>query len=304
MFIGTGFFAPATSIVFDPKRLIAWVAGDVRVIGFSLDHLEVVDCLFVRNEIVQQSAIAIWGDRVVLATGGELRVWQLGEDQTPEYSNLSAERYRSFIAPADVDRATIDWQKGRNSLPIGFEIALPTITAIATVGDTLAVASAEYEAIHLYNLHRNGSIVARFVGHVAGVTSLIPFALGPENKIGFLSGSADGSVRHWSIQSGSTEVSFLEHNDDVTAIAIGEAAGFTCMFTGGKDSIINAWDHSKSRWMFELSVGQGQYPVLLKFSSARNELFVVSVSLETPEGSAPEWNLQTYCFRPIQTPGT
>jgi hypothetical protein len=109
----TGLFSPATSILVDEEAGFVWVAGDVRVVGFSLITLAVEDILYVREDLVWKSSLALWGEWLVLGTGKTIFFWpRIAPDDSKWKVELpSRTEYRDMSKRRGLNQALVDWRK-------------------------------------------------------------------------------------------------------------------------------------------------------------------------------------------------
>jgi hypothetical protein len=279
--LATGFFGAATSMFVSEKENVMWVAADVRVKQFDLERMQVTDWLFVRDEVVPQSAMTVWGNRVVLAFETTIYSWEIGAGGEVG-ETLDAGRYGVEGLEA------VDWTKGRPPTTARFAVALPKITAIAGVGEFLAVASSEYEAIHVFSETSDGEIAVRLVGHTMGINCLLA-----HKDQTLLSGSIDRTTKQWNVLMGSTEFTFVRHGAPVTAITFDGDDRAEFMFTAGEDGFVRGWDLTHKQSMFEVSIGQDNRPVALTFRAEQRELHILC---QVGEPSLRQYTLQSYTF--------
>jgi WD40 repeat protein len=280
--VPTGFFSPVTSITVDSSTGIIWVAGDVRIRGFQVDTLSIVDTLYVRKQLVLRSSMTIWGNFVVLGTGNELYCWSkyLSEPDSRSKKDLPAKSggYAEMSRRMGLNQSQIDWKKGRLPLDdIVTVLVKGDITAICAIGPFLAVASSSYPAIHVYHLDNPKVVAVRLIGHTMGVTRLIGY-----QGTQLFTGSSDKTIKLWNVSEGVCLKHFERHGGKVTSIGYTESDldKLQFLFTGGKDHFVRAWDLSRDKSMFLLDVGTDMTPVAISFKPVDQycELSVMSVS--------------------------
>jgi hypothetical protein len=169
---------------------------------------------------------------------------------------------------------------------------MQNVTLVRGVGDFLAVASADYPAIHIYQAVPDGgiAIVSRLVGHTAGVTAFCARS----NKQ-FLSGSADRTIRLWNLADGATELWFDRHSAAVTAIYCAEYRKSCILFTGGADQVVFVWDMTMKTAMFRLALGDGFVPTALHFRPDEKTMSVLA--RQEQQGDEAQSVLQVYRFK-------
>jgi WD40 repeat protein len=173
------------------------------------------------------------------------------------------------------------------------------ITEICAVGEYLAVASDQYEVVHVYSHKSNGEICARLVGHTMGITALSPH---PTNGQILLTGSADMTIKLWNLETGIAQFHFVRHGGAVSAIAIATYKGSQFMFTGGRDKKVHGWDLTRKKGMCHIST-ENRSPVKLCFDSDAKQLSIVVVD-ELAQADTQDWlavrrtgQVQNYIFR-------
>jgi hypothetical protein len=290
MDVQTGFFSHATSMTIDFSDRRVWIAGDLRVRSFILDSLHHDDTLYVRREVVTTSCLAIWHDFVVLGADGLLIAWR--KDGPVVTHEWALREYQEYARAADLDLEAVDWNPGRAASPdFVFQNELGHVTAVCPVGPNLAVASSNYEAIHVFSLTAGGRITQRLIGHTMGITCLLSHA------DYLVSGSRDKTVRIWNMTKGVVEFSLERHDEAVSALEIAEYGGSLFLFTGGQDHIVHAWDLTRKRSMFQLDVGERLVPVGMYFDVGEKELQIVVLPLDQSDSNAVHRAGQVQGFR-------
>lgn len=124
------------------------MGGGSQVECFDLETLTLVAMLSTEQRTGNGASLTIWRDRIVLGVGRSLLFWELP----------NAESNPATIVPP---------------LPPQCEPELRSITAVAAVGDVLAIASFDDPVIHLYQLE-NGipTLFSRLISHAGGITAL------------------------------------------------------------------------------------------------------------------------------------
>jgi hypothetical protein len=285
----SGFFAPVTSLVVDDGGRQIWVAGDVRVRGFdvSADSLQLRDILFVRNERVLISGLAVWMDWVVLGTERSLFRWP----KRPSNSGLETDEfragchYRGWASDARLNTEEIDWRQGRSPENSGLEIKIGgNISAVCAVGKFLAVASSDYPTIHVY-VHDHGTMVAvRLIGHTMGITTLVA-----DGTKMLYSGANDKVVKHWDIEKGECVRHFTGHSGGLSAIHKWVGDKLVFLFTGGSGDSVQVWDLVRSKGLFRVDTGESLAPVALSVTPTDDHLVLsmIAVGREGPSSCVP-----------------
>jgi hypothetical protein len=292
--IPTGFFMPATSMTVDENEDELWIAGDVRVRGFSLGNMQFNDVLWVRNEFVQTSCLTVWNDLVVLGTGNSLYTWQKRANDFAFAEKIEGPRFTEAPLHFALDPSALDWTKGRPPLGLHFSIELPNITAVCAVGEHLAVASLDYPMIHVYG-QQGGIVALRLIGHTMGITCLMP---GPEG--GLFTGSVDKTMKVWNLDAGSTQMSLDRHGGRVSCMSLAGLHPAMFVVSGGADHRVRFWDLHRRCGMFQVIVGDDMYPIAVDFEIPKYRLQIVAEKRGNPDATrAPglvHSEVQTYSF--------
>ncbi|MEM1426015.1 MAG: NB-ARC domain-containing protein, partial [Cyanobacteria bacterium P01_H01_bin.130] len=82
----------------------------------------------------------------------------------------------------------------------------------------------------------DGALIRTFTGHNRGITAV---AIAPDGKRG-LSGSVDGTLKLWDLDSGRELCTFIGHSDEVKAVAI--APDGKRALSGSSDNTLKLWD--------------------------------------------------------------
>ena len=254
--VNTGFFSRgATSMIFDERYEYIFVAGDVRVKCFKADTLECIDTFCCRRSETQgQSCLAIVDDTLVLADGDKVFFWSLANLGEEEYQGTDAFRnkFRDAIRPAGVNPQFVDWTPGKKPDNIKIKHEFSHITGMCVVGDILAIASEEHEAVHLFQRDADSrafSLCGRLIGHSAGITCMMATKDGK-----LVTGSHDKLVRVWDLGTLLAEVQFCGHESSVISGASVTVGNAPVIITGGKDSTIYFWDLQAKKNVMKICV--------------------------------------------------
>jgi WD40 repeat protein len=152
--------------------------------------------------------------------------------------------------------------KGADRLaPSGtIELSLPSVTSTTSVGGSIAVASRNHHAIHLFG--SDGVFTRTCLAHAGGVS-----ALGPLGEWTFLSGSSDATARIWDVRMDAPAAQLQRHLGSVTMVGSGRFEALQYIWSAGEDHIVKGWDMRSPRPLYEAEVGIG-VPIAAGMGSA------------------------------------
>ena len=313
--VNTGFFSRgATSIIFDESYEYIFVAGDVRVKCFKADTLECIDTFYCRmSETQGRSCIAIVNQTLVLADDEKVFFWSLENLGAEEHQATDAFRkqFRDSMSRAGVNPQFVDWTPGKKPDNIKIKHEFSHITAMCVVGNILAIASEDCEAVHLFKRdpdRRTFSLCGRLIGHSAGITCMTATKDGK-----LITGSHDKLLRVWDLDTLLAEVQFCGHESSVIAVAAVTLSNVPVIITAGKDSTIYFWDVQAKKIVIKISVSpidekdaeRKACATCIAFEPEANRLdFVAEIGLDTDSQrqtmwdrySTPKCELQFYQF--------
>ena len=131
----------------------------------------------------------------------------------------------------DEERNPVNFTISEDEEPrLGIVSSLPPISSMCCLSNGIVLGSYEHHTPHMFSY--DGIHIARFSGHMAGITCLS--AMSPTT---FITGSADQTARVWDTRE-YTSIALLKHDGIITsACSLG-----TILFTGGIDGVVKQWD--------------------------------------------------------------
>ncbi|EAY21330.1 hypothetical protein TVAG_167050 [Trichomonas vaginalis G3] len=197
------FNSAVSSITFDEESQEIYIYSSGMMRSFQEEDITSTKCFDTGFHSSFSSCMCFWDHSLALAVGSCVVFWSKESLQT----------------------------EGKPQFTAMFDFILPKISSLITCKDYLICGSTEHHTPHI--LASNGTIVARSIGHVGGITSLACY-----DQNCFLSGSADQTVRLWDLRTNTTAHTFCRHNGIVTALAGRENR----VVSGGTDGIVKVWD--------------------------------------------------------------
>jgi hypothetical protein len=237
--VDTELLSPITSMAFDDASDLIWVNSGNVVKSFDTRNLRRTQVMTTGAKQSSRSAMTFWNDNLVIASGSTVLSW--------------SRRLLQNVGETDED------------FGVCLTLLIPSITALATVADSLVVASAEYHTAQVYA--RNGARVTRAIGHSSGITALHGFDYNQ-----FLSGSADQTAKLWDVRVPVPVANILRHRGIVTAL-YGNGS-HNLVVTGGTDGVVRGWDIRNFQHLFAVSVGDSP-PQTIHYSNQLQRLTVI-----------------------------
>ena len=224
----TGFFGPPQGIFFSRELERVFIARESLVKCFRVDTLECVGTFDASEALTREATAAL---TVFFISGRCLLL-------------LACE---AVLLAWTLDRDTDEVQKPSSKTD---QLEIPKITSICAVGEFLAVASSNYEVIHVYQMTEQEHVLTlyeRLIGHSDSITCLKAV-----DGTRLLSGSLDGTVRLWDVTHARTEVFYWGH-ERVSSIDYGKN-GTEFMVAAGFDGTVRLWSLSSKSAMIKISV--------------------------------------------------
>lgn len=265
----TGFFLRANSMFVQNNTV--WIQGDVRVRTFDLNSFQCIDTLYIRKDLINQSAITIWNGNVAVGVDSKIYLYSLNHQEVPNKEDAKFKKnFEDLPRRLGIELAYVDWTHGRNCRKQIDDEKLGKITSMITVGQNLVVASEDYPVIHVYG--PDETLIASLTGHTMGITSLYP-----SEGNSFFSGSKDMTLKKWSLDEFIAETSFLRHCGPVTAITTANYLDHLFLFSGSSDSRVNVWDVTRKKSTFQINLTDGFYPIAMFFTPSSVTLSIIAV---------------------------
>ena len=212
--VPVGVLSPVTSMAFSEAHNQFFLQSDGVIKSFSADTLE-PSLSFNSPRKSIHSAMTFLNGSLILACGSSILTW------SKDSLNTNDPQFKTCLTSY-----------------------LKKITSITTVANFIVVASNNHHTPHIFA--DNGTIVARPIGHVAGVT-----ALGRYDDSCFLTGSADQSTKLWDIRTNTPVLTMLRHKGIVTAVSGIDGL----VLSGGTDGIVRGWDLRNNTHIFSANIG-------------------------------------------------
>lgn len=193
---------------------------------------------------------------VDLASGKTLRSL---DGHRAEITGLAFSPDATTLYSGSADKSLRAWEVDDGSATGQVENAAP-VTAIALVSGAsqIAVASADH-TIRIWSLAEwskaTSELIAELKGHTAPVTSL---AVVEESGTQIISGSLDGTLRHWDLATGK-EVRHFNHGGPITGVAAGPDGERFVSVSGNNTGKL--WDATDGKQLAEL---KGDFRVQLQ----------------------------------------
>ena len=227
----TGFSRPPQGIFFSKELERVFIAGESVVRCFKVDTLECVGTFDASGALTKEAPAAL----------------------TVFYERLSGRHLLLLACEAVLLSWTLDGCSDEIQKPSAKtdELEIPKITSICAVGDFVAIASSNYEVIHVYHMSEQDRVLTlyeRLIGHSDSITCLKAV-----DGTRLLSGSFDGTVRLWDVTHARTEVFYCGHSGRISAIDYGRN-GTEFMVTAGTDGNICLWNLSSKSAMIKIYV--------------------------------------------------
>jgi WD40 repeat protein len=259
--IQTSFNCYPTCLIVERSKV--FVGKDHRIECFDLKTLKQFATLNCVEVISNEASLTMWYDWIILGFGHSLLFWEM--------------------PLPDCDPKML-----LQTLPIICQPEISNITSISSIGEFLAIASFDYPVVHIYRLE-NGipTLLSRLISHTGGIT-----ALRSTSDSRLFTGSADATIQLWSVQDGVLELQCDRHGGAVTVISFTATPFGNFLFTGGRDSMVRAWDCLRKKGMWQLSVGENVIPIALHFDPKTQKLMVLSRSADDLLST----QLNTYTF--------
>ena len=208
--VNLDFNAAVSSMAFDAEIGAFWLNAGNNISCFNAETLELIKNITIGNNNVSQSTSLIhYNNSLYFGSGSTVLV----------YSSM------------DEERNPVNFTISEDEEPrLGIVSSLPPISSMCCLSNGIVLGSYEHHTPHMFSY--DGIQIARFSGHMAGITCLS--AMSPTT---FITGSADQTARVWDTRE-YTSIALLKHDGIITsACSLG-----TILFTGGIDGVVKQWD--------------------------------------------------------------
>lgn len=210
------FNAPVSSIAFDEDRQEIYTYSCGAIKTFKLNDLKQSKLFSAGMHSSLSSSMCFWDHSLALATGSCVVCWSkesLDGEGVPQFTTCLT----SYLS---------------------------SISSLIACNDYLVCGSTEHHTPHLFA--SNGTIVARPIGHVGGITSLANF-----DQFCFLSGSSDQTARLWDVRTDTAVQTLARHLGIITALTGKDEK----IATGGIDGVVKIWDIRMGKVLFTAKIG-------------------------------------------------
>ena len=275
----------AKAIAYSESSDTFWVNSGNFLRPFSAADLSEGPSIKANLKYSERSAMTFWNEKLVLASGSSIMSWspknldevlrggeteseaedddnnednnndilKKNQDTNNEKPNENHENSENSEKSGPKDVYADSGRERKNSLScvgLGLTLMIPSITSLATVGESLVIASTEHHAAQVYAT--NGALVAKCIGHTSGITCLHSF-----DANSFITGSSDQTAKYWDIRVHVPVFNLLRHRGVVTEVFGCGNINPNLILTGGTDGVVRGWDIRQLRHLFSFSVGQG-----------------------------------------------
>ncbi|KAK8853765.1 hypothetical protein M9Y10_016308 [Tritrichomonas musculus] len=272
-------FSNAKAIAYSENSDIFWIHSGSFLRPISADDLSEGPSIKANLKYSERSVMTFWNEKLVLASGSSIMSWSSknlddilkgheieSEVETkiegdPEHDSEDHPLAESL---ANIDKSDNTTNNNNNDrdiyienrdkkseiIPCAWNLMIPSITSLTTVGENLVIASTEHHTAQVYAM--NGALVAKCIGHTSGITCLHSF-----DANSFITGSSDQTSKYWDIRVPIPVFNLLRHRGIVTSVYGCGNINSNLIITGGTDGVVRGWDIRQLKHLFSFSVGQG-----------------------------------------------